>query len=1124
MVGVLISGSGASAAPGGGSPGGSELPPASFTLVESPITGRVFKAWTVAPGIAVAAQPSAVGGMAISPKGLRNHRLVSSMLAELLTAEPSRSLVEAIPDLLGPSEADGNRFLKVNGDVSDVRVLIVPGDSWSSGRLSGADAIGGAGSDSFLTFDPDRVPSYFDEETGAVRAFSPTATFAHELYHSVQGLAGAQVGKEYRLSIPTPVRGGDLRTLGTPEQDLRIFSPVDELVTQGGPRGLAAVKDWLLSDDDADPGAPAAAESEPDDAYTEAHFVRSPNPFLNVALERARTQEQAAGDEPEHVREALTRRAQALDRLVTQHPTETRIAAALHIPARAEYEPLVRRIASGKLINSVGAFERTGPIGHADLLHPLRSPSLRLETSLDAVWSRTSSPEESAPTPTDALCVLCEVESSAVEGGEATATPPRRISGPAAEKAPDEGPAAETGPHAEELPGSSTEPPGSGTAVAPEAGLADEASAARMAVLAERFGGEYVPAEARASVWNDYRATAAELVRTSAGNGEGIANAAFAVKGLIDAFHGDSDALSDAVAVTGVASVVVPEMGPAAVGLGTLQGIMNFYSTGDGYQLASAIVGLVALAFPELGPVALVIAIMDMWLHGSDPRECEFPGQKLIDAYQWPAHEALSRMTRVAAKQELDAVRLAQDQIAYRARFAQSRIVLDAVAQGYTAETLPPSVQGAIDDIRTAANHSLQLTWQAGRQDLRKAVRVLTDEVNTGKTFTDFRSQWVDAVNEKGGLSQCGSAKHKVSLDELPTENTHPIDPDAYTGRADAQFGSITNETLDLYEHAENSMRLFDPSKNALVVPSVDPVDVVHAITHTDLPTAFSTRGGTIAEQTTTLLKGTGTATTFIRITDDVTGALVCGAQEIDEEGLWRCDSGPAPFQGPGTTRLYRLWTSPTDTGEYVRTDHVLGISTAGAARPAALAFGDLHVEGRTVTGTLPPGSSAVLRHLPAGMSEGYGDGPDLSDPVDVGPDGGFSLSAYPDAAGGRTQVVAARNGEVLSLAVDLDPPGAADAQAAPAAGPTVTALRAAVPAGTPSLTLTGVGWPATTGIGFHLDGGARFASVVTDEHGGFVTEIVLPGAPAAPGEHVLTAIDTGTTNTVRAVRITVIG
>ncbi|TDX79441.1 hypothetical protein EDF35_2682 [Rathayibacter sp. PhB151] len=1120
VVSVLISGSGASAAPGGGSPAGSELPPASFSLVKSPRTGLVYKAWEVAPGIAVATQPSGVGGMAISPKGLRTQRLVSSMLSELLTAEPSKSLVEVVPDLLGASEVKGNRFLQVNGDVSDIRVLVVPGDSWSSSRLSREHAIAGTGSDSFLTFDPDRISSYFDEETGQIRAFSPTATFAHELYHSVQALAGSQVGKEYELSIPTPVRSGDLGTPGTPEKDQRVFSLVDELVTQGGPRGLAAVKDWLLSPDPADPGEEAAAESGRDDSYGEAHFARGPNPFLNFALMRATTEEQGAESGPEHVRDALGRRTRALDRLVTQHPTEIRIAEELHIPARAEYEPMVRRNGAGTLLNNVGSFEKAGPIGHIDLMDPLRSPYLRWETTLAAVWSRTNSPEEPAPAAADALCVLCDLSPSAVDGAGSTAARPRTVPGPAPEgpapeeePSPEERPAAETGPPGREL-------PGSGRPLAPEAGLADDAAAARMAALAERFGGEYVPAEARASVWKGFEATASELMRGSVGSGEGIANAVFAVKGLVDAFSGDSDALTDAVAVSGVASVVVPEMGPLAVGLGTVLNLRNFAETEDGFQLAEAVVGLVALAFPELGPVALVIAMLDLWLRGSDPAECESPGQKLIDAFQWPAHEALSRMTRVAAEKELTAVRLAQDQIAYRARFAQSRIVLDAVAQGYTAETLPPSVQGAIDDIQVSANEALQLTWQAGLQDLRKTIRVLTDEVNAGKTFTDFRAQWVASVNEKGGLTQCGSVKHTVSVDELPSVNTRPIDPDAYYGAAEAQFGSITNETLDLYEHAENSLRLFDPSKNALVVPSVDPVEVVHAITRTDLPTAFTTTGGRSAEQTVSLLKGTGTAVTFVRVTDEATGALVCGAQKVDQEGLWRCDSGPTPFQGPGTTREYRLWTSPTDSGEYTRSEHLLSISTAGAATTVPLAFDDLHVSGRTVTGTVPAGASVILRHLPPGMSEGYGDGPDLSDPVTTGADGAFTLTLSPEAAGGRTQIVAARHGEVISLAVDLDRPAAP----APASGPSVTALRTTVSAGSPTLTLTGAGWPIMTSVGFRLDSGGRFTSVVTDEHGAFVTEVTLPAALATPGSHTLIASDTGTTNTVRTVTIVVTG
>ena len=1117
VVSVLVSGSGASAAPGGGSPGGSELPPASFTLVKSPTTGLVYKAWEVAPGIAVSTQPSGVGGMAISPKGLRTHRLVRSMLSELLAAEPSKSLVEAVPDLLGASGTEGNRFLEVNGDVSDIRVLIVPGESWSSGRLSKDDALAGVGSDSFLTFDPDRVPSYFDQETGEIRAYSPTVTFAHELYHSVQALAGSQVGHEYKLSIPTPVRGGDLGTPGTPEESQRLFSRVDELVTQGGPLGLAAVRDWLLSDDDAEAGG--AAEPDPE-AYEEAHFERGPNPFLNYALMRATAEEQSAENEPEHVREAFARRTQALDRVVTQHPTEARIAEALSIPARAEYEPMARRTGTGRLINSVGAFERTGPIGHADLLHPLRSTSLRLETSLDAVWARPNSTEEAAPAPADALCVQCELEAGAVDVTGTPAERPRRVPGPAPEKEPApeerpaaERPAAETGPPGKEL-------PGSGKAVAPEAGLSDEASAARMAMLAERFGGEYVPEAARASVWKGFEATAGELMRSSLGSVDGLANSVFAVEGLVDAFRGDSDALTDAVAVSGVASVVVPEMGPLALGLGSVLNLRNFLETGDGFQLAEAVVGLVALAFPELGPVVLVIALMDMWSHVDDPTECGSPGQRLADAFQWPAHEALSRMTRVAAEKEVTAVRLAQDQIAYRARFAQSRIVLDAVAQGYTAETLPPSVQGAIDALQVAANEALQLTWQAGGQDVRKAIRVLTDEVNSGKTYTDFRARWLEAVNEKGGLGVCDSEKHLVSLDELPAVNERPIDPDAYYGAAEAQFGSITNETLDVYEHAENGMPLFDPSKNALVVPSVDPVEVVHAIVHTDLPTAFTTVGGASAEESVPLLKGTGTATTFVKILDDATGALVCGAQKINQDGLWRCDSGPTPFQGPGTTRGYRLWTSPTATGDYTRTGHLLTISTPGAAKPVPLAYGDLRVSGRTVTGTVPAGTSVVLRQLPAGMSEGYGDGPDLSDPVTVGSDGGFALTAYPDAPGGRTQVVAARHGEVISLAVDLDP----SAAPAVAAGPSVTALRTAVPAGSPTLTLTGSGWPITTGVGFRLDDGGRFASVVTDAHGGFVTEVTLPAALATPGRHVLTAIDTGTTDTARTVTIVVTG
>ncbi|NRG39497.1 hypothetical protein HRK28_01055 [Rathayibacter sp. VKM Ac-2835] len=434
---ALFTASGAAAMPGG-----DLLRPSSFMLVKDPITGSVYESWEVAPGIAVAARPPE-GGQTESPQaGLRTYWLVRSMIDQLRSTEPARSLVEAVPDLLGAKKANGNRFLDSDGNLSSVRVLIAPAARWVSVALNRDEAVGGGGSDSVLHFDPDRALSYFDSQTGEIRLFSPTVVFAHELYHSVQSLAGANIDRSTEAVVATPLRSGDLRSPGTTEAERDLSIRVSELVTTGGARGLEAVKHAGL----------AGGEGS-DGEFEASDFERVANPYLAGALDRAEFDEWTAKDAPPHEQEALARRKQAIDRLVTQHPTEVRVAAALNLPTRSEYTAMRRVIGTGAAISSVGVFEVRGPLGTEDLLHPLESANLRLERSLEDVWAGKSVPLAGPPAATSSAqeCVLCEV----------TAKEENRNTVPAAGRA--EG---EKAPVAVEGPSSSRDP---AAGVAPEA-------------------------------------------------------------------------------------------------------------------------------------------------------------------------------------------------------------------------------------------------------------------------------------------------------------------------------------------------------------------------------------------------------------------------------------------------------------------------------------------------------------------------------------------------------------------------------------------------------------------------------------------------------------------------------
>ncbi|MCJ1699986.1 hypothetical protein MT356_09655 [Rathayibacter festucae] len=423
-------------------PGGDLLRPSSFTLVKDPITGSVYESWEVAPGIAVAARPLG-GGQTESPQaGLRTYWLVRSMIDQLRSTEPARSLVEAVPDLLGAKKANGNRFLDSDGNLSSVRVLIAPASRWVSVALNRDEAVGGGGSDSVLHFDPDRALSYFDSRTGEIRLFSPTVVFAHELYHSVQSLAGANIDRSTEAVVATPLRSGDLRSPGTTEAERDLSIRVSELVTTGGARGLEAVKHAGL-----------AGGEDSDGEFEASDFERVANPYLAGALDRAEIDEWTAKDAPPDEREALARRKQAIDRLVTQHPTEVRVAAALNLPTRNEYTAMRRVIGTGAAISSVGVFEVRGPLGTEDLLHPLESANLRLERSLEDVWAGKSVPLAKPPAATSSAeeCVLCEVtakeenRNTVPAAGRAEAEKPLVVA-PEAEKPPVVAPEAEKPP------------------------------------------------------------------------------------------------------------------------------------------------------------------------------------------------------------------------------------------------------------------------------------------------------------------------------------------------------------------------------------------------------------------------------------------------------------------------------------------------------------------------------------------------------------------------------------------------------------------------------------------------------------------------------------------------------
>ncbi|MCU1422636.1 MAG: hypothetical protein JWN36_2287, partial [Microbacteriaceae bacterium] len=552
-----------------------------------------------------------------------------------------------------------------------------------------------------------------------------------------------------------------------------------------------------------------------------------------------------------------------------------------------------------------------------------------------------------------------------------------------------------------------------------------------------KFGGE---------LWVGMPSTAAELQKSplrvanpgefaSEGMGGTIGGLGFAQQSLSATFHGDIDPLTLLTTSSGLAAMAFPDLGMPTAGLQVLQGFLSYDETGNVGALVSAIATLVSFAFPELlGPVAMAIAIVALWAQESDIEPCLTPAQQVIDAYQGAGYETLRAMGDAAAKNEARALETTQEQIQYRATYAQSRIVLDALAQGYTRLTFPTSVRAALDQITDDANAELDAVRIQGTTDLNKTLLLLQDEINNGQTFKDFEAEWLRDMNDSAersktmsiilgasgvlslqmsavDTSSCGAAPRHIDASELPATNTQPITIDTLSGAAAQDFGSVRTEANDVYTKAYAKTPLYDQDTHTALIFELDPQDVLDAVT-ADVTTP-SIVPAVNAQKTTAIgLGGTGKPGTFIEVFDAATNRLVCSVTGVNEMGLWRCDYGADGFQRPGTTVSYALYSSAVSTGGFTPTGTTTTLTTA------PLALSGVATSGRTVSGVaVPAGATEQLR-----STDGTG-GTALSEAVTAGADGSFSVTASPSTLGGGAYVVSSAGGSSIASAVTLAAP-----------------------------------------------------------------------------------------------------
>lgn len=933
MIGALLAATGASAMPGGGAagPGAPEAegPSASSTrFLRDPTTNIVYRTWEVAPGIAVSSRRAGVEEDVITPEALRTWGVVKSLIGELLAHEPSRTLVETVPDLLPGGLHWYNRFLSLDGRTSPIRIVIAPAGDWGAHAVSPPNARQGLGSDAWVFASSDRVNSYFGAGAGDIRAFPPVGSLAHELYHAVQDLAGAAVPPQYWLSVPTPVFTGELGSPGVRANDLGVEVKVAELLTNGGPRGLEAVKEWFLPSpaDDADgdsdmdsvsvPGsdsdsdgdgfsggeaggggdagsgsgddsgsdsgsdsAPAGERPPGTDHFDESFFERGGNPFLVDALRRAEADIVITAREPEPWRSMFAARARALERLVAQQPTEVRIVAALGLPAREEYISAVRRITTRALIGSVGPFARLGPVGAGDLLRPLESAGLRFDGSLEEILAgrqdptrRPLVPMHTGVAPSAEICAGCRERPLGAAGSVPS------------------GPAEGNGPGSQNVAGGEPMSAKSPRPVDPALTL-DEISRVASQATGDALSGP---------VFDDVAGVKARSVSAGDLNFIGPESARASVPTLVEDLRGNAATYlftllhwfvqasteSDG-ALRGLMNVPL---------LGSSLGVANAAQSGNDLALAAAVMnllsdsfGLASLAVPQLAPAAMVFgtvapvvqAFKEAFPDPANPKNWSQEEQIRYVSQQW-APQALKNaeasVPRVFSALQ-DRFESAQKQIVWNAVVAQSLVSEHAARTGED----PAVTADAKQRIRDAAALNLVSLSKGFQDGARAAVEKLLEPLNGGDTYQAFvRDGLITLVGNYytvGGHSRSDDDQTR-RMDAMLAANQTPITMDSPTVAALVEAGAAAS---------------FRPA----AIPEDTPV------TDRVLPWALALAEDPVTRtiERTGVLTGTGAAGQSITVVRRSDSAVLCSAI-VNERGYWRCTPDAHAIPGGQTDVL----------------------------------------------------------------------------------------------------------------------------------------------------------------------------------------------------------------------------
>lgn len=317
-------------------------------------SGASISAYRVAPGIAVAnraiisgstiePQPSSSWGAALPDEQVQTQvNDVVAMLARIRATDVGRTLLETIANAEPIPGGRANRWRDwstgSDNGASDIHLLIFPTTPGSTIQAAAAslrplDTTTGIGSDSFLMLDPRLLVTYYDSDDGVLRGLDPTITFAHEMIHVAHGLVGGRAPNT-AASVPISAFESDAPANPRPSSPIGFATypvPVEELLTHGGPFGMASAQE-------------AIAELPGHASYSNTRE----NPFVASAVNAAIAARNAnsAGN--------LEATVEARTQLSRVNPTETTLAAALQVDNRSEY-------VTGQYLDADGGFSFDSP-------------------------------------------------------------------------------------------------------------------------------------------------------------------------------------------------------------------------------------------------------------------------------------------------------------------------------------------------------------------------------------------------------------------------------------------------------------------------------------------------------------------------------------------------------------------------------------------------------------------------------------------------------------------------------------------------------------------------------------------------------------------------------------------